>query len=179
MVISKLKEDELTTFRMLGDWRDSAANRYWNRFNIFLVINSSLWAIMYMSKVQILDVPFMGKKYPIGRLILSTVGIVLSYIWGKVLKAAKYYEQCWYDSMNNLINKSDTLKEVVELYDNPEIKAKKSPTKYKSTQYASFVTYVFLVLWIILLFSLMIQIAYNIIDTCFPDLVEEVTGIFS
>lgn len=46
--------NKIEIFKSVGGWRDSAANRYWNRFNIFLTIHTGLWAILFLSKPPLL-----------------------------------------------------------------------------------------------------------------------------
>ena len=134
--------NKIEIFKSVGGWRDSAANRYWNRFNIFLTIHTGLWAILFLSKPPLL----IKDKIYLGSIVITLIGIILSYIWRKTLYAAKYYEHCWYISMKNLINDCEELKKYIHLYDH-EADKDIVRTKYKSTDYANFVTYLFQIIW--------------------------------
>ncbi len=154
----KTINQKLTLLRMLGDWRDSAANRYWTRFHMFLMVNSLIGAGLLLSPKPLFElVPLShgGIKYPIGALVLSLAGLAFSWIWLEILRAAKYYEHCWYSSMRALLKESPYLSRVVHLYElkpgetNSIVEPSDQVVRAKrlSTQYAALVVKVFIVMW--------------------------------
>lgn len=148
----------LELLRTLGDWRDSAANRYWTRFNMLLLINSLFGAALFLSEkglFNLVPVKFDGKFYPLGSLILSLAAVLFSYAWQQILRAGKYYEHRWYLDMKYLLMDSPDLDKFVHLYKLRPRKEEDSadgivPPKRRSTEYAGFVVRGFLILWILL-----------------------------
>lgn len=146
------EQSNISLLRMLGDWRDSAAKRFWDRFNLFLVVNSGLWAVLYLRETPFLQIKVRGEDYALGQIILSMAGLLISIVWYFLLKAAKYYEQRWYDDMKALIERVPQLEDIVVLYGEKADRAK-PPTKYKSSQYAKVVIIIFAIVWFMILLA--------------------------
>lgn len=150
-------EKKIELLGLIGTWKDNETNRFWTRFNVFLLANSGLLASMGLI-FRLRENPVKSFSLDNGSIFLSfilcIVGFSLCIIWLWVLKIAKRYETRWIKDMDKLCKTDNILTEYVTGYSDNSARRNEFNSKkkyfFKATTLTKCVPILFATLWVIL-----------------------------
>lgn len=141
-------DETLRLLEIVGSWKDSEADRFWNRFNFVFLVNSALLAttlIAYSSDKKLPPLEFCGKYLSIITL-LALFGAVVSVVWFFLLLSAKQYEARLIDDIDRILADVDKFKDKVKGYSDHSAGTK----SIKATIYARIIPWMFFIFWFVL-----------------------------
>lgn len=120
--------DNISIWKSVVSMWDQEANRFWTRNNIFILVNSGLFAIQTGFKID-----------NIIKLIIAILGIIFVFNWIKINRIGKFYLNRWKPIAIN-----------VEKLINVEVISILPSKKPASTKKFELILIVFLIVWFLL-----------------------------
>ena len=134
------EEDKIQILFKLLDSTEKESDRFWTRSNVFVTINSALFALFAASYSKLLF------EY---KLIFSVLGIILTLAWLQVLRTGKYYAKRWRLDAKEFILADDDLKDIFRTAcGNPRVNKPSGPSSSVSMKIISIFS---LIVWLFIL----------------------------
>lgn len=142
----------------LGNWKEGEDTKFWTRYNLFLTLNSGLLAASFIGDSSVMDLRLNGTTVPVGGIIVGMFGLLLSYVWKKLLDTSKSYISRWIKDLDHLLSSEPALEQYVKGYSDASSRLDHT-TQKKATEYGRLVVAAYSVMWSIIAFINLLELA--------------------